>query len=157
MMDTKEYLGQLKNLDKRIKHCLKEAERWYDVAISTGETDYSDIKVQTTIRADKMGDAVTLAVDYQQASRKQAQDFTILRHRIIEQIKGIKGGKDKELYYNILYGMYVDECTLSDLVVSENYSYRQIKRYYAEALKEFEREYGNEYLDKKLPKMPINA
>jgi len=145
-MDTKAYLSQLKNLNNRIKDCLKEAERWYDIATSTSSADYSSPKVQVSPNPDRIGDVVGKVVDYQRMCIEQADEYTILRRTIIEQIKGMKG-EDGELYYNLLYGYYVDGKSFSKLVVDESYSYRQIKRYFNEALKEFERMYGNQYLD----------
>ena len=31
-METSQYLGQLKNIDRRIKDKIKEADRWRDIA-----------------------------------------------------------------------------------------------------------------------------
>lgn len=151
-MDTRIYLGQLKNLDNRIKDLIKESERWHNIAISTGGIDYSEDKVQTSPNYDKIGNAVSMAVDYQRKCELQAKEYTQLRRDIIEQIKGINGTTEEngELYYNLLYGHYVDGKSFSNLVVDENYSYRQIKRYFNSALKEFERIYGELYLDAKV-------
>jgi len=40
-MQTEEYLSQLKNIDNRIKDLMKEADKWFDIATSTGGIDYS--------------------------------------------------------------------------------------------------------------------
>ena len=145
-MDTKEYLSQLKNLDHRIKDLLKECDTWYDIATSTGSTDYSAVKVQTSLNPDRLGDVVGRVVDYQRESKEQAEAYITLRKTIVEQIKGIRGDGKRELYYNILFGYYVDNKTFGRLETEENYSYRQIKRFYNEALALFEEMYGNLYL-----------
>ena len=59
---TKQYLNQLVNIDKRIKDKIKEAEMWRDIAGRTGGGNNSE-RVQTTKRYDKMGDAISSAVD----------------------------------------------------------------------------------------------
>ena len=146
-MQTREYLGQLKNLDNRIKNLIKEVDRWYDVATSTGSTDLSAVKVQTSPNPDRIGSLVGKVVDYQNKCKKEADDYIELRKTIINQINGLKGEDNKELYYNVLYGYYVDDKSFSVLVVELNYSYRQIKRYYSDALKMFEDMYGYLYLE----------
>ena len=146
-MQTREYLGQLKNLDNRIKNLIKEVDRWYDVATSTGSTDLSAVKVQTSHNPDRIGSLVGKLVDYQNKCKKEADDYIELRKTIINQINGLKGEDNKELYYNVLYGYYVDDKSFSVLVVELNYSYRQIKRYYSDALKMFEDMYGYLYLE----------
>lgn len=145
-MDTRCYLGQLKNLDNRIRNLLKEVERWQDIATSTGGMDYTDVKVQTSPKPDRIGDLVGKIVDYQNKCNKEAESYMELRKTIINQINGMKGEENRELYYNILYGYYVDDKSFNKLVVELNYSYRQIKRHYSEALETFESMYGDTYL-----------
>ena len=146
-MDTRTYLSQLKNLDNRIKNLLKECERWYDIATSTGGTDYSAVKVQTSLNTDRIGDVVGKVVDYQRECKNKAEEYIRLRKTIIEQIESLKGEEIKELYYNILYGYYVDDKSFDVLLVENHYSYRQMKRHYSKALELFENMYGYLYLE----------
>ena len=146
-MQSREYLSQLKNLDNRIRDLIKETERWRDIATSTGGVDYSEEKVQTSPNPDRMGDLVGRVVDYQNKCKKEAENYIELRKTIIEQIKSLKGDEKSEMFYSILYGYYVENKNFNKLAVELNYSFRQIKRHYSEALEAFEKRYGDLYLD----------
>lgn len=143
-MDTKTYLGQLKNIDRRIKDKIEEAEKWKYIAVGTSSGMESD-KVQTSPRYDKMGDAVSLAVDYEKESRELARRLTLLKHKVIEQIDQM----ESELFYNILKEYYIKNMSLAQISVELGYSYRQTTRFYREALISFEKMHGNEYLKSK--------
>ena len=139
------YLKQIKNSDNRIKDLIKEAIRWENIAMSGGSMDFTNVKVQTSPNPDKMGDAVSMAVDFQNKCKREAAQLTKLRHTIIEQIKSLKG--DDDLYYNLLYGYYVDGKTFNELGVYQNYSYRQVRRHFSKALDEFDRLYKDQYVE----------
>ena len=143
-MQTEEYLSQLKNIDNRIKDLMKEADRWFDIATSTGGIDYSADKVQTSPKPDRIGDLVSKVVDYQERCKRLAADKIELKHTIIEQIRSLSG---EEMYYNILYGRYVENKSLNRLAVENEYSYRRIKGLHKKAIEDFEKTYGTLYLD----------
>lgn len=145
-MTTKEYLSQLKNIDNRIKDLLKEADRWFDIATSNGSIDYAQDKVQTSPNPDRIGDLVGKVVDYQERCKRLANEKIELKHKITEQIRGIHG-IEGELYYNLLYGYYVDRKDFNKLAVENGYSYRQIRNKYNKALDEFKKMYGTQYVD----------
>lgn len=145
IIDTRTYLNQLKNIDNRIKDLLKEAEHWYDIATSTGSSDFTTPRVQTSKNPDKMGEVVGKVVDYHNSCLKLANEKTELKHVIIEQIKGLEG-IEGELYYNILYGHYVDKKNMNTIAVENGYSYRRIMTLLNTALYEFEKRYGDTYL-----------
>ena len=144
-MDTRTYLNQLRNIDKRIKNKITEAEKWREIALSTNGGKLDDVKVQESGNHDKIGTAVAMAVDYERESERLAEELTALKARIIEQIDGI----DDPLHYNILHLLYVENKRFVEVAVMVDYSYRQTKRHYNQALKAFEEKYGKEYLDKK--------
>lgn len=143
-MQTEEYLSQLKNIDNRIKDLMKEADKWFDIATSTGGIDYSVDKVQTSPKPDRIGDLVGKVVDYQERCKRLAADKIELKHTIIEQIRSLSG---EEMYYNILYGRYVENKSLNRLAVENEYSYRRIKGLHKKAIEDFEKTYGTLYLD----------
>lgn len=143
-MQTEEYLSQLKNIDNRIKDLMKEADKWFDIATSTGGIDYSADKVQTSPKPDRIGDLVGKVVDYQERCKRLAADKIELKHTIIEQIRSLSG---EEMYYNILYGRYVENKSLNRLAVENEYSYRRIKGLHKKAIEDFEKTYGTLYLD----------
>jgi len=145
-MTTKTYLNQVRNIDKRIKNLLEEAQRWQDIAMSTGNSDMTQPKVQTSVDPDRMGKVVGRVVDYQRECIRLAEEKTELKHTITEQIKSLKGEKG-EIYYNLLYGHYIDKKNMNELAVENNYSYRQTMTLYNQSLNEFEKRYGAQYIE----------
>jgi len=83
-------------------------------------------------------------VDYQERCKRLAADKIELKHTIIEQIRSLSG---EEMYYNILYGRYVENKSLNRLAVENEYSYRRIKGLHKKAIEDFEKTYGTLYLD----------
>ena len=135
-MEVTNYLGQLKNIDRRIKDKIKEADRWRDIADGRTSVTITE-RVQTSKKYDRQGDAVTLAVDLEEESRQMAIHLAQLKDTITKQIDGL----DDELYYNILKSYYIQEKNFTKIAAEEGYSYKQIKRYYNKALDYFGKKY----------------
>ena len=144
-MDTKKYLGQLENIDRRIKDKISESERWRSIAKGAKYGNNDGSRVQTSVNYDKLGDAVSLAVDYENESKELARQLALLKHKITKQIDGM----ENELFYNILKSHYINEKSFVEIAAQEHYSYKQIKRYYEQAIIYFEKKYGSEYLSLK--------
>ena len=87
-MNAREYLWQLKNIDKRIEDKMDEAQRWRDIAENT-TSKLSKDKVQTSPKPDKMADAITNAVMYEQESEEIAKKLTEFKHKVTLQIDEI--------------------------------------------------------------------
>ena len=154
-MTTIEYLGQLKNIDRRIKDKIEEADKWRQIADSRKSPALNE-KVQGTRKMDKEADAYTLAADYEIESRLLAAELSKLKNCVIKQIDGI----DDELFYNILKSFYIQEKSFTEIAAEEGYSYKQIKRQYEVAVKCFDEKYGMIYAKSKklsydVPKCPI--
>lgn len=141
-MTTREYLGQLKNIDKRIRDKIEEAERWYGIATGTGYT-LKEINVQTSKKFDKMENAVIMAIQYEEESRELSVYLTKLKHQIIQQIDGMTN----ETYYNVLKDYYVRDMTIKDIAKKQDYSTRQITRILDSAVGVFEEMYYENYKD----------
>lgn len=143
-MTTKEYLGQMKNVDCFIRDKLEEAEKWRAIAEKiTG--NLNDVCVQTTKQPDKMANAVTRLVDLVRESDKMAFDLINLKEKIISQIDELhKMGFNVE--YNILKSYYVNERSLAFIALDSHYSYKQTKRNYEKAIRRFEGIFGETYL-----------
>ena len=63
---------------------------------------------------------------------------------IIGQIDGI----EDEMLYNILFARYIERKTFEKIATELEYSWRQIIRLHGKALKQFENQYGKEYLER---------
>lgn len=135
-MQVEQYLGQLKNIDRRIKDKIKEADSWRD--ISDGRTSVVPTdKVKTSKKYDRQGDAIAIAVDLEEESRLLAVKLENLKDKITKEIDGV----ENELYYNILKSFYIQEKNFTEIAAEEGYSYKQIKRYYQKSLDYFGEKY----------------
>ena len=135
-MQTEQYLGQLKNIDRRIKDKIKEADSWRDIADGRTSVVITE-KVRTSKKYDRQGDAIAKAVDFEEESRLLAVELENLKDKIIKQIDGI----EIELYYNILKSFYIQEKNFTEIAAEEGYSYKQIKRYYQKSIDYFGEKY----------------
>ena len=143
-MNTKEYLGQMRNIDRFIKDKLEEAEKWRAIAENmTG--NLNEICVQTTKQPDKMASAVIKLVDLLRESDEEALSLINIKETIIKQIDELyRLGFDKD--YMILKSYYVQERSLSYIALDSQYSYKQTKRNYEKAIRRFESVFGEKYL-----------
>ena len=135
-METSQYLGQLKNIDRRIKDKIKEADRWRDIADGRTSIAITE-RVKSSPKYDKQGDAIAIAVDFEEESRMMAIQLENLKDKITKQIDGV----ENELYYNILKSFYIQEKSFTEIAAEEGYSYKQIKRYYDKSLEYFGKKY----------------
>lgn len=140
-MDTVSYLGILKNIDRRIKNKLLDAQRWREIAEGNSSHDYENSKVQTSPTADMMAQAVVNALECERQASDMANNLIDVRAQIISQIDGM----EDELHYNLLYGYYLENKNYSALARQEGYTYKSIKRKFKTALKEFEKKYSGFY------------
>lgn len=143
-MNTKEYLGQMRNIDRFIKDKLEEAEKWRAIAENmTG--NLNEICVQTTKQPDKMANAVIKLVDLLRESDEEALSLINIKETIIKQIDELyRMGFDKD--YMILKSYYVQERSLAYIALDSQYSYKQTKRNYEKAIRRFESVFGEKYL-----------
>lgn len=144
-MTTEEYLSQLKHIDRKINDKLAEANRWRDVAMATGGAGNSPDRVQTTKRYDKMGDAISMAADYEAECMKMAKDLAILKYNITKQIDDMPCN----IHYVILKSLYLHGKSINETLVEVGYSRAHFYRLMNAAMKEFEDLYGYCYLQKK--------
>ena len=144
MMTTKEYLGQMRNIDRFIKDKLEEAEKWRAIAENmTG--NLNEICVQTTKQPDKMASAVIKLVDLLRESDEEALSLINIKETIIKQIDELyRMGFDKD--YMILKSYYVQERSIAYIALDSQYSYKQTKRNYEKAIRRFESVFGEKYL-----------
>lgn len=143
-MTTKDYLGQIKNIDRKIKDKLDEADKWRGIATSTA-VNIGEVSVQTSKSPDKMGDAIALALDYEEESRQLAIHLIETKHKISKQIDEIANS----VYYNILKSYYIRDNRLEIVAEEVGYSLKQTGRLYKKAIAMFELQYGYLYLDDK--------
>lgn len=143
-MTTKEYLLQIKYLNAKIKNKSLELYQLETMAYSVYGLN-SNEKVQTSFKQDKMGDAVIKIINYKNEIKALRDSLLDKRKHIISQIDSIK---DLNMY-EVLTSYYINRKSFDDIAAEMHYSRMQINRIHGNALKEFEKNFGSEYLDQK--------
>lgn len=140
-MTTKNYLEQIERLDRMIQNKLSEIEQLKHIATSITIAP-KEVNVQVSSDKDRMGSAVAKLIDLEKETDRLVDEYIDKRKRIIEQIDSIK---DTNMYH-ILSEKYISRKGLSVIAVEMGYSFKQVCRIHGNALAEFERLYGREYL-----------
>lgn len=138
-MTAKEYLWQLKNIDKRIKDKMDEAQRWRDIAENT-TSKLSDDKVQTSSKPDKMADAITNAVQYERESMELARKLTDFKHHVTLQIDDIEDIR----CYDVLKMFFVRDMKIVDIRSELDRSDRHVRREIDKSIEVFGKKYADE-------------
>lgn len=141
-MDTKQYLSQIERLDKMIQNKLSEIYQLKTMACSVTVSNEKE-RVQTSSDKDRLGSTVAKIVDLEKETDRLVDSFIDKRNHIIGQIDGL----DNVDYYNVLSMRYVGRDTYEEISNKTNWSIRKVFSMHGEALKEFERLYGREYLE----------
>jgi len=140
-MTTKQYLSQIERLNKTIENKIMETGqiRWMAYNISAPiEKD----RVQTSHSYDKLGDRIAKLVDIESEISDLIDNLIEKRKHIIGQIDKL----EKKEHYLILTYKYVQFLDFKDIFLKMGISERTMYSFYGQALKEFERLYGSEYL-----------
>ena len=141
-MDTKQYLGQISRLDRMINNKLSEISQLRELAMSVSAVKNEE-RVQTTPNFDKIGAAYCKIEEMEEKLDKLIDEFVDKKNLIISQIDKI----ENETYYEILFARYIEKKTFEKIADEMTYSWRQVIRLHGRALQEFERVYGNMYLN----------
>ena len=142
IMDTKQYLSQIERLDKMIQNTLSEIYQLKTMACSITVSNEND-RVQTSSDNDRLGSVVSKIVDLEKETNKLVDSFIDKRSHIISQIDEL----DNIDYYHVLSMRYVARNTFEEIASKTNWSIRKVFSIHGEALKEFERLYGTEYIE----------
>lgn len=139
-MTAKEYLQQVRRMDRLINNKIAELEQLRTLATSiTAATDRE--AVQTSGASDKVGNVVASIVDLQAEINALVDAYVDKRKEIIAQIDGIE--KQQPLYYAVLHGRYIQFKKLQDIADNEGYAPQYIREQHGKALAFFERTYTN--------------
>ena len=141
-MDTKQYLSQIEKLDKMIQNKLSEIYQLKTMACSVTVSNEKE-RVQTSSDNDRLGSTVAKIVDLEKETDMLVDRFIDKRSHIISQIDGL----DNIDYYHVLSMRYVARNTFEEIAKKTNWSIRKVFSIHGDALKEFERLYGREYIE----------
>lgn len=142
-MTTKDYLNQIGRLNRMINNKLVEIAQLKELACSISAIQTGE-RVQTTPNYDKIGTAYVKIDDMERKLDKLIDTYVDKKNHIISQIDGV----EDEMLYNILFARYIERKTFEKIATELEYSWRQIIRLHGKALKQFENQYGKEYLER---------
>lgn len=140
-MTTKQYLNQIDRINRTINNKLAEIYQLKTMVCSISVSADED-KVQTSSDKDKLGNAVAKIVDLEMEINKTIDMYVGKRERIISQIDAITDIME----YQVLFSRYIEGKTFEQIAEDNEYSVRQILRIHGNALVEFEKKFGQEYL-----------
>lgn len=141
-METQEYLKQIERLDRMIQNKLSEISQLKHMATSITITP-KKVNVQTSHDKDKMGSVISKLVDLEKETDELVDKYIDKRKKIIEQIDEMR---DTNMYH-VLSEKYIARKDLSTIAVEMGYSFKQVCRIHGKALVEFEKKYGDEYIE----------
>ena len=141
-MTTKSYLNQIERLDIMIQNKLSEIYQLKTMACSVTVSNDGE-RVQNSGDKDRMGTTVAKIVDLERETDELVDSFVKKRKRIVGQIDSIENVD----YYHVLSMRYIARDTFETIAEKTNWSIRKVFSIHGEALKEFEKLYGSEYLE----------
>nr|DAI07205.1 MAG TPA: Protein of unknown function (DUF1492) [Bacteriophage sp.]DAM06713.1 MAG TPA: Protein of unknown function (DUF1492) [Caudoviricetes sp.]DAO91604.1 MAG TPA: Protein of unknown function (DUF1492) [Caudoviricetes sp.] len=141
-MTTKEYLGQISRLNRMINNKLTEIAQLKDMAVSISATQSGE-RVQTTPNFDKIGTKYAKIDEMERKIDGMVDELVDKKEKIIQQIDSM----EDENTYNILFARYIEKKTFEVIATEMKYSWRQVVRLHGTALKQFEKKYGEGYLN----------
>ena len=133
-MDTKQYLGQISRLDRKINSKLCEISELRSIACGTSVQNDAD-RVQTSSDKDRLGSIVAKIVDLEHEVDEMTDDLYGIKLSALGVLEKI----ERENYREILYLKYFEGKSIYDIAVDLNMSDRGCKKAHKRALEEFEK------------------
>lgn len=144
-MTTKEYLGQISRLNRIINNKLIEISQLRELACSISAVKNEE-RVQESPIPDKIGEKCAKIWEMEKKLDEMIDDYVDKKEIIIKQIDRM----EDEVLYEILFSRYIEKKTFEKIASDMEYSFRQIIRLHGKALHEFEKKYGDMYLNKNM-------
>ena len=142
-MTTEEYLNSIQTYEKRIEIKTMELCRLKTMSNNVRKSNL-DERVQNNAQSkDSVGDAVAKIIDLEKNVDSVVDDFIRKRNEIIKKLDGIKNIQ----YYQVLSLKYINNKTYKEIAELLGCSIMQINRIRQKAILEFEKMYGNDYID----------
>ena len=140
-MTTKQYLNQIDRINRMINNKLAEIYQLKTMVCSISVSANED-KVQSSSDKDKLGSSVAKIVDLENEINKAIDVYVDKKEKIVAQIDSVKDIME----YQVLFSRYIEHKTFEQIAEDNDYSVRQILRIHGNALVEFEKKFGQEYL-----------
>ena len=128
-MQAKEYLLQIKKLDRLIQNKLIEKEQWQAIAEGASSSLSSD-KVQSSGNPQRMADAISNYLDIEDEIRATIKTLVVTKKEILKTIEQLDTDE-----YDILHKIYLQGLSLYDVADIYDKSYNWATTTHGRALK----------------------
>lgn len=143
-MTTIEYLQQINRLDRQIKNKILEIDQYRDMACSLKGISNEERVQSSPITFDKIGNSVAKLIEMEKECDAMIDAYVDRKEKIIDEINSI----EDENEFDVLFLKFVDKNNSFSKIANEiNKSLRQTMRIYDKALSNFEKKFGENYLD----------
>lgn len=128
-MNAKEFLRQIKKLDRLIENKLIEIQRWKDIANNTTAT-LSGERVQSSGNPQKIADAICRYIDLEREINQDIDKLVDTKKDVIGVIEQLNATE-----YDIIHKIYVQHLTLEDVADAYDRTYSWATTIHGRALK----------------------
>ncbi len=108
-MNAKEFLMQIKKLDKLIENKFAEVQRWKEIANNT-TVNMSGERVQSSGSHDTIANAICTYLDLEREIKQSIDELIAKRKEILDVIEQLSATE-----YDILHKIYVQDFTLQEV------------------------------------------
>ncbi|MCI5792839.1 MAG: Eisosome component PIL1/LSP1 family protein [Lachnospiraceae bacterium] len=137
-MTAKEYLKQIRALNRQIDNMIEDLSMTRELATKTSVGEQNPDKVQTSGINDKVSKLVSYMVDQERAINEKIDEYIDLKAKIIKEINRL----EKKVHRDILFERYILFKPYQKIAKDLSYSEKYILNQHGEALIEFQRRYG---------------
>lgn len=130
MMNAKEFLHQVRKLDKLIENKLVEVQQWRAIAKNTA-TIFTPDKVQSTHNPLKVQDAICKYMDLEAEINRDIDNLIDIKKDVLSVIEQLSA-----MDYDVLHKIYVQGLTLQDVASIYDRQYGWATTRHGIALKE---------------------
>lgn len=128
-MNAKEFLRQIKKLDKLIENKLIEIQRWKDIANNT-TANLTGERVQSSGNPQKIADAIGRYIDLEREINQDIDNLVDTKKDVIGVIEQLNATE-----YDVMHKIYVQHLTLEDVADAYDRTYSWVTTIHGRALK----------------------
>lgn len=140
-MTTKEYLSQVRKLDKKIEKELAELDYYKNLAEGISSITPTNVRVKSSGDKDVLSTRVIKIVELEQKIDGLIDNYVEKRRIILEQINSLENEIERE----VLYLKFYKGKTINEIGTDIGYSRTSVYNIYSSGLINFEQKYLKEY------------
>lgn len=128
-MEAKEFLRQIKKLDKLIENKMAEIQKWKEIAMNTSPSMTGE-RVQSTHNPHRIADAIGRYIDLEKEIVQEIDNLIDVKKNVIGVIEQLNTTE-----YDVLHKIYVQGFTFDEVAVACNHTTSWATTVHGRALK----------------------